>query len=135
MNSSTLTALGLNKSQAKAYMALVQFGSLTPPELSEKINESRTNSYKILERLSELSLAKRNDSQKKITYSANNPVTLESLATQRRDEVLEHEKQVKSAMPTLLNFFYTYSEQPGIRFFQGEEGIKQILDDMLRTHQ
>ena len=36
-------------------------------------------------------------------------------------------------MPTLLNYFYTYSEQPGVRFFQGKEGIEDIYKDQLHT--
>lgn len=135
MDLKTLTDIGLTSSQAKAYLTLVQFGSLSPPEVGKKIKETRTNAYKILDKLAELGLATKNESSKKIVFSASNPIALEAFAKKHRDEVLEQEKKIKLAMPTLMNFFYTYSEQPGVRFFQGKEGIKQIFDDMLRTHQ
>lgn len=133
MDVTTLTKLGLTESQAKAYLVLMQFGHLTPPELAKKTKETRTNAYKILDRLSELNLVTRNDSSKKITYRATNPVALETLAKKRRDEALEQEKKIQSSLPTLLTYFHTYSEQPGIRFYQGQEGIKEIFNDMLRT--
>ena len=36
-------------------------------------------------------------------------------------------------MPSLQSFFYQHSGQPGIRFYQGIDGIKEIYDDTLRT--
>lgn len=135
MDKATLTSLGLTESQAKAYQALVQFGPTTPPLLATRAGEKRTNAYKILDRLVELGLATKNESAKKTTYSAAHPTALETLAKKHRNEALEQEKRVKNVMPNLLNFFYSYSEQPGVRFFQGKDGIKEIFDDMLRTHQ
>lgn len=135
MDPSMLTSLGLTGSQAKAYLVLVQLGSMKPTEMATKIKESRTNIYKILDRLTDLGLTVKDESGKTIRYRAENPVVLETLARQHRDKVLEQEKKIKMAMPNLLNFFYTYSEQPGVRFFQGKENIKGIFEDILRTHQ
>lgn len=135
MNITTLTALGLTASQAKAYIILVQYGTLTPPALAEKIGESRSNTYKILDRLTELKLVKKDPGAIKLTFRADTPLALEELARQQRMEALNKEKQIKQAMPTLMNYFYTYSEQPGVRMFQGKAGIEEIFNDMLRTKQ
>lgn len=133
MNEDLLVSLGLNPTQSKSYMALVRHGSLTPPELAKLTGETRTNAYTVLDRLVELGLAKKDDSRKKLVYRVENPVALEKLVKQHRDEALAREKLVKDSMPALLNFFYAYSEQPGIRFFQGIEGLKEIYNDQLRT--
>lgn len=135
MDTKTLTEIGLTPSQAKVYLILVQYGSISPPDLATKAKETRSNAYKILDRLVELGLATKSEASKKAVYRVANPIALEALAKQQRDSAMEQEKRVKLAMPTLLNFFYTYSEQPGVRFFQGKEGVAQILDDILRTHQ
>lgn len=45
------------------------------------------------------------------------------------------EKQVRDSMPQLLNYFYTYQHQPGVRFFQGKEGIMKMYEDQRRTAQ
>jgi sugar-specific transcriptional regulator TrmB len=135
MNVTTLEQFGLTRSQAKAYMALVRCGSLTPPALAKLIGESRTNSYMVLDRLVELGLAKKLEKNNKFSYHVENPIALEKLAVKARNIALEKEKEIKDAMPTLLNYFYTYSEQPGVRFFQGKDGIKEIYDDVLRTGQ
>lgn len=133
MDTQTLEQFGLNKTQAKAYLALIRNGTLTPPALAKITGETRTNSYTVLDRLVELGLAKKLEKNKKFVYRVENPVALERLANKHRTEALQREKQVKDAMPTLLNFFYTFSEQPGVRFFQGKDGIEEIYDDTLRT--
>ncbi len=135
MNAETLTELGLTLPQAKAYIHLIKAGQMTPPQIATATKETRTNAYKILERLEELGLVRKDETIKKLAYRPENPVALENLATKARSQVIEHEKQVKNAMPSLLNYFFTYSEQPGVRFYQGEDGIKQIFNDMLRTSQ
>lgn len=135
MNEALLMQIGLNQTQAKAYLTLVRHGSLTPPELAKKTGETRTNAYTVLDRLVELGLAKKDDSKKKLAYRVGHPVALENLVKKHRDEALQREKLVKDSMPALLNFFYTYSEQPGVRFYQGKDGIKEIYNDTLRTGQ
>lgn len=128
-----LLKIGLTDAQAKAYIILVQSGRITPPELAERIKESRSNTYKVLDTLVEIGLAIRHDDEKKLQYSAANPVALENLALQARNRALAEEQKIKNAMPTLLNFFFAHNEQPGIRFFQGKEGLKQVFNDIIRT--
>jgi len=133
VNVKTLTDIGLNETQAKVYLLLIKNGSLTPPQTSTSLGIKRTNAYAVLDQLEELGLATKKEVQKKITYWAENPIALEKLAKNKRAEALEHEKLVQTSMPTLLNYFYTYTDQPGVRFFQAIEGIKEIYNDMLRT--
>lgn len=133
MNIQTLTDIGLNETQAKVYIILIKNGSLTPPQAANMLKFKRTNAYAVLDQLEELGLAAKNTVQKKVTYWAANPIALERLAKNKRTEALEHERLVKSSMPTLLNYFYTFTDQPGVRFFQGIEEIKDIYNDMLRT--
>jgi sugar-specific transcriptional regulator TrmB len=133
MNETTLINLGLSESQAKTYLALIKGGLMTPPELAEATEESRTNAYTILERLEEMGLVKRGAKGKKLAYEAENPIALEYLMEKRRKEVHQAEQQVKASMPALLNYFYTYQNRPGVRYFEGEEGILDMYRDQLRT--
>lgn len=133
MNEDTLVKIGLNPTQAKAYLALLGNGKLTPIELAKITGEARTNAYSVLDQLVELGLAKKLEVKKKYQYQLENPVALEKLVKYHRDEALERERSVKNALPELLNSFYTFSEQPGVRFFQGKDGIEEIYKDQLRT--
>lgn len=135
MNIELLTQIGLTKSQAKAYIALIKFGSLPAPQLAEKIGETRTNSYMVLDRLVDMGLIEKDESGKKLLYRPTNPTALERLIEQKRKDVMSTEKQVRDSMPQLLNYFYTYQHQPGVRFFQGKEGITKMYEDQRRTAQ
>lgn len=135
MDASLLEQIGLNPTQAKAYLALISSGSLTPPQLSDKIQITRTNAYEVLKQLTELKLATKSGSGAKLTYRPENPANLEALMEARRNQVIEHETRLRTFMPQLMTYFYTYSEQPGVRFYQGKEGIVKVYEDMLRTRQ
>jgi len=133
MNIELLKKIGLTESQSKAYIALVKYGSLKANELAEKIEETRTNSYMLLDRLVELGLATKDESAKVLKYMPTNPTSLERLIENKRKDVLNTEKQVRDTMPQLLSYYYTYQNQPGVRFFQGEDGIMQMYEDQRRT--
>ena len=135
MDASLLEQIGLNQTQAKAYVALISAGSLTPPQLSDKIQITRTNAYEVLKQLEEQTLAVKTGSGAKLTYRPENPSNLEKLMETRRNQVIEHETRLRTFMPQLMTYFYTYSEQPGVRFYQGKAGLIQIYEDMLRTRQ
>lgn len=135
MNSELLQQIGLTPSQAKAYIALIKHGELTAPELGEKIDETRTNSYMILDKLVGLGLVEKGTKAKKQIYFPTNPTSLERLIEEKRQDILATEKQVRDSMPLLLNYFYTYQHQPGVRFFQGKEGIIKMYEDQRRTAQ
>lgn len=134
MDSTLLEELGLNATQAQAYTATITSGRITPPDLAAKITITRTNAYEVLDQLANLNLIEKVAGQK-LQYRALNPVALEKLAETKRIEAHQQEQKLHGAMPQLLSYFYTYSEQPGVRFFQGKEGITEVYEDMLRTRQ
>lgn len=133
MDREQLQKFGLNQSQASAYMTLIQNGPITPPKLADLSGETRTNAYMLLEQLETLGLATQDEHTGKRTYRPQNPAALAELVKEHRQEALKRENELNNLMPELLSYFYTYSEQPGIRFFQGEEGLKEIYEDTLRT--
>lgn len=135
MNPSILKELGLTSSQSKAYTALIEHGEKTPPELAKFIDETRSNTYMILARLSEIGLCEKVEHRGQLYYRANNPLALETLAEERKKRVSEVEMSVKHAMPTLLSYYYSFTERPGIRLLQGKEGLKEVYRDILRTKQ
>lgn len=135
MTPDLLEEIGLNKTQAKVYLTLVESGALTPLQVADKTFEKRTNAYMVLDQLEVFNLVEKRNSDKKITYEATNPIALESLAEKKRKKLHEAETKVKQAMPNLLNYYYSFTEKPGIRMFQGVEGLKEIYADTLRSKQ
>ncbi len=132
MDIELLTNTGLTEAQAKAYAALIEHSPITPPELSEQIGESRTNTYKILDQLEELGLARKDDIKKKIHYWALNPSALFDVVEKELSEVELKRRKVEASMSSLQEAYLEHNERPGVRHFQGVQGLKAIYDDQIR---
>jgi sugar-specific transcriptional regulator TrmB len=128
-----LEDIGLTKTQALAYEALIKKGASNAPSIAEAIGESRSNTYKLLDKLCELGLATKDTASPKVSYFPTSPAALERLVELKSMQAQQQEFKLKAAMPNMLDFFFTHSELPSIRYFQGEDGIQQIFGDMLKT--
>lgn len=131
MDSALLKELGLNETQASTYQKLLRVGTATPPELAKMSGITRVNAYAVLEQLETLGLVTRtNDS--KTTYQVSHPLSLSKLAHQRREASQQTEQHIQTAMPDLLAKFHEHTSQPGVQFYQGLDGIKEMYQDTLK---
>jgi sugar-specific transcriptional regulator TrmB len=135
MDVQLLEDIGLTKPQAFAYKTLVELGTGNAPAIAAEIGESRSNTYKILDRLCDLGLADRSqgDGKKSVRYLPTSPAALEQLVKKQAEQVSLRERKLNAELPSLLDFFFAHSERPSIRYFQGGEGLQQIFTDMLKT--
>jgi sugar-specific transcriptional regulator TrmB len=128
-----LTAAGLNPTEAHVYEALLTREAWQPSDLAKTVGESRTNMYKVLDKLVGLGLAKKFDHNKKIHYQAANPSALLTLARKARGEREKAESELELHVQSLMHEYVKVHEQPGVQFFQGEKGLKEIYLDQIRT--
>lgn len=124
-----LSAAGLSETEAKCYAALLDRKEWKPSDLAKNVSETRTNTYKILDNLVELGLAERFDKDKKLHYRASNPNRLLEIARVRRAEQEQAEKELELGASSLMESYYKIHEQPGVRYFQGPEGLKEIYQE------
>lgn len=125
-----LSASGLNETETKCYTALLECKDTTPAELAKIVNETRTNCYKILDKLVEYKLAERFDKNKKLHYRAANPSRLFELMREQRQAREQAENQLEAAAHTLMQTYFATQEQAGVRYFQGEKEIGQIFEEI-----
>lgn len=97
----TLIDAGLNKLQAQAYIYLLDNGYTAPGELINKLDISRTNTYKVLDSLENLGLIKKEKRDKRIVYRPENPIALVSLVAEKRNSLIELEHNVNKALQHL----------------------------------
>lgn len=131
MNESILQEAGLTKAEATIYTLLVKNSPCSPPKLADLTDESRTNTYKLLDSLEEKGLVTRDDTHKKLRYWANNPSNLLESLKKRRADMETAEKRFQDSLPVMIDEYFKYSEQPSIRYFNGIKGIKQVYQDQL----
>ncbi len=135
MNESLLIRMGLTPAQTKTYLELVKAGSLTPPQLAKKIDESRTTAYMALARLEEVGLAVKIAGAKTQAFAPASPSSLQRFLAKQQQELADVESAYREALPNLLSYYYSHRGKPGVRFFEGEDGLEKIYEDHLRTHE
>lgn len=135
MNPQLLQQIGLSPSQAKGYLELIRAGSLTPPQLATRTGESRTASYMSLGKLVEIGLAEELTGTKKQTFIPASPSVLNELLAAKRKQLAELESAYRDQLPNMLSYYYTYRGKPGVRFFEGKQGLQEIYKDHLRTRE
>lgn len=135
MNTDQLIATGLTPPQAEAYLALLQHGSVSPPELASELNLSRTNAYKVLDKLTELGLAKRHEQNKKFVYYADNPLGLTNLVAEQRNIATAREAAVKRVMGSLLTTYQQHAKQPDIDVVTGHEAVVRAYKTQIGLQQ
>ncbi len=126
-------AAGLNTTETKAYSTLLEKSEWKPADLAKVINETRSNMYKILDKLVSLGLARRFDKAKKLHYQATNPSRLLELARQERTSRERAEKQLELNVQNLLTQYMKVHEQPGVSFYQGKKELKNIYLDQVNS--
>jgi sugar-specific transcriptional regulator TrmB len=122
-----LTAAGLTSTEAKCYTALLEQKDWKPAELAKYVHETRTNCYKLLDKLVEYKLAERFDKAKKLHYRATNPARLLQLARQQQIARDKAQKELEANAQALMQTYFQSHEQAGIRYFQGEAEIGDIF--------
>lgn len=126
--------LGLSAKESATYEKLVEKGPRTAGKLLKELPYKRGDMYYILSRLKEKGLITDKLSKKGlVVFSPENPQILESLA----DRALESAHQVKTgvgaALPNLKSWYNLAMQKPGVRFYEGEEGIWKLLYDTLES--
>lgn len=133
MTPQLLEEIGLNATQARTYLTLVESGSLPTSTIAEKTTQQRTTVYMALQSLEKLGLVELTPNTKVKEYRATNPIALEKLSEQRRKAVLETEHKIKQSLPAMLSYYYSFTERPGVRMVEGIDGLKEIYRDTLRA--
>jgi predicted transcriptional regulator len=123
MNTDQLIAAGLNSSQAEAYLLLLELGKITPPEAATKLKITRSNAYKVLDKLTEMRLAKREEVAKKFVYEPTSPTALSNLVAEQRNIANVREEAVKNIISDLLAKYHSNTEQPDVQIVTGRQAV------------
>lgn len=119
----SLEYLGLEEKEAKVYLALLQLENASVSKISTKSDIKRPTTYLILEELRKKGLVILIPKPNKTIYTAQSPYIL--LKEQREKEEIIREK-----MPELLAIYNSQKEKPTISFFEGEENIVKLYNEI-----
>jgi len=119
--------LGLTDKEASIYLELLKSEGLLVSEISEKTKLNRSSLYSLLNSLSKkgfISYVIKNNTR---YYRAAEPQKLMQIQK-------EKEKRLSEIMPRLIELNKPTTNKPAIEILEGVEGIKTIMNDVLRQN-
>ena len=120
-----LKEVGLKEKEAKVYMSILELGEANIAQISLKSGINRSTVYLALKSLKEKGLIHGIKKNKTLFYAEDPRKMLDDL--EKKKAVLE------KAMPNLLANFAFIDKKPEIKYFEGEKGIKEVFEDVLKT--
>ena len=126
MKEQILKEYGLSDNEIKVYIASLSKGTSKVNEISKKAGLLRTTTYEVLKSLVEKGL---------VSYAIKSKVRyFEAADPNKLVRILEEKKEkIKSILPELEFLKQSVTEKPTIEFYEGKEGLKTILDDIIET--
>ena len=123
-----LKQIGLNDKESQVYLALLELEDALVSEISEKTKINRSLLYSILEELADKGI---------VTYILKNNVRYYRAAEPSKilSMIKEKEKVLESILPDLISMHKPRKNKPVVEILEGKEGIKTILNDVLRQRQ
>lgn len=126
------TQTGLNQHEAAIYELLLKEGELTAGKLAQKSPLKRGLVYKTLEDLMEKKLAEKHDVPGKVAiFRALHPTGLRDLISGQEAKLQETKAGLEKLLPQLTSTFNLNAGKPGVKFFKGLEGAKEVAEDSL----
>ncbi len=121
-----LQELGLSPNEAKIYHALLTYGGAGVSTISVRAHIHRRNAYDAIHRLKRKGLVFESFGSKETVYEAVEPAKLMEL-------IREKELALSSAMPGLQKLFHEHRAPELAYIFNGAEGVKNYLREVLNT--
>src|SRR3989338_5415985 len=120
-----LKNIGLGDGETKIYLGLLKLGSCTVAKITKEVKIHRTNVYDFLEKLIAKGLVNYVIIGGVKHYKATHPNKL-------FDFVKEKENIVTTILPDLAKLSAFTKDQLGVEVYEGVEGVKTLLKDILR---
>lgn len=121
-----LINLGLSPEEAKVYLAILELGGSYASNIARKAGINRATCYHTLDNLKQKGLLNSYTKGKVLWFNAEDPKKFISIEQEKLEKA-------KLLIPQLLSISNTITFKPKIRFYEGIEGVKTILEDSLTS--
>ncbi len=130
-----LQQAGLNEQQAKTYLYLLKNGESAPPQVAKSLGLTRSNAYKVLEKLLEIPLVQRSEVQGKFIYRAEDPIALSGIVATERNRLIALEKDVEKAIHELRQSYERSTASVDIRTVRSRAAVAGIYKSQAELKQ
>jgi HTH-type transcriptional regulator, sugar sensing transcriptional regulator len=115
---------GLNQKQIKVYLAVLGLGRATIIDIARKTAIKRTTVYDVVLQLIQLEFVSESKRGKRRLFIAENPGLLLTKMEQKLNEL-------KGFVPTLSSLYAGTIPRPEIKFYDGINGVRNIMEELL----
>lgn len=129
-----LTQAGLTPTQAEILGFLLTQNELKAKEIVTGLKKPRGVIYKGLDELVALELVEKREKAGSVSrFRAEHPSKLESLFEAKERNAQKERKNFLQNLPELTSHYNLSHHKPGVHFYEGGAGLRQTLDDALRS--
>lgn len=125
---------GLSPTQAKILDYLYQYKEERASKIARAIKKSRSITYQDLDEMVDLKLVRKDDRPDKVTtFRLEHPTNIEKFFEKKESQIKRDRALLQSYLPNMISHYNLLNNKPGIRFFEGQEGIVKVLKDTLKS--
>jgi len=126
MDTTYLREIGLTDNEIRVYLEALKRGEALASELAESTGVNRTLTYQILNNLMKRGL---------LSYVIKNNIKYFKAANPSKiiDFLKEKEMNIQKLIPDLLKLAKPQEKKYSVELYEGEEGLKTILSDIIRS--
>jgi len=132
-----LSEIGLDEKEVEVYLKLLQLGPNRSSTIAYQIGLPRTTVQNILLRLESEKLVTKSIDKNVHIFSPIHPENLiQVLEMQKRKESSRYDRiidDLKKTVPELMGMMKSNKSIPGVKFYQGLSGVKEVLFDTLNS--
>ncbi len=131
MDTKILNEIGLNSSEARVYLALLELGDSTRGAIVDESGIAGSKVYDLLNRLQEKGLVSVYVKDKVKHFKPTNPKQILNYLEIKKQEITDVEKQAKSLIPFLLEKFNSSKEEQEVELLSGIKGLEIIFREQV----
>jgi sugar-specific transcriptional regulator TrmB len=124
---------GLNEKEVTVYVALLELGPSPVRTIAVRTGINRGTTYEVLKSLIDFGLVSYFHKTRHQYFTAEHPRKITALLELRQHELEQTQQLMKDVVPLLEAKITSTSGQPRVRFFEGLQGVRAILEDVLST--
>ena len=128
---SILKNYGLNEKETAVYLSLIKLGPSPVRKISALAGVNRGTTYDILKSLQSQGLVSYFNKETKQYFTAEPPEKLLTAIEEKEERIRSVKTQIQNHLPELKTVFEKQGGRPLVKMFEGQKGIKHILEDVL----
>lgn len=131
MLTQALADIGFSSKEVAVYSALIELGPQPVSVIARKSKLNRSTAYVVLESLLRRGVISRFTRSDIQHFAATNPESLLDYIDRAKKDLERSHQEIKDILPHIKSLANPYTLRPRVRYLEGPEGVKQVMEDTL----